>query len=282
MCRAWLRSGVIPVPPQRSVRWKVYCVMAVSSEKTNEPMAVAFEEILEKISVAYRKRPPELGTKEPKLVAVSKTKPNAAIIEVYNLGQTHFGENYVQELEDKGTDVNILQSCNDIKWHFIGHLQTNKVNKLTAIPNLFCVETVDTAKLATTLNSSWQKLEKDDKLRVMIQVNTSDESNKSGIKPHQVTGLVQHINDNCPKLNFVGLMTIGSFDHDISNGPNPDFQCLADCRKQVCEKFNFSLNDVDLSMGMSHDFEHAVEMGSTNVRVGSRIFGDRVYPNKKT
>lgn len=111
----------------------------------------------------------------PRLVAVSKTKPTNLIIEAYEAGQKHFGENYVNELIEKANHPDIL--TRDIRWHFIGHLQRNKVNKLLAIPNLYMVETVDTEKLASALDKAWQKLRKQDnlKLNVLVQINTSGE-----------------------------------------------------------------------------------------------------------
>lgn len=111
---------------------------------------------------------------------MSKTKPADLVIEAYDAGQRHFGENYVQELLDKGTNKDILDKCKEIKWHFIGHLQSNKVNKVLQVPNLYLVETVDSEKLATTLNKSWPKFNANNsKLRVMIQVNTSAEDGKN-------------------------------------------------------------------------------------------------------
>lgn len=98
------------------------------------------------------------------------------IVEAYHGGQRHFGENYVQELVDKGSDAKILENCPEIRWHFIGHLQTNKINKVLSTPNLFMIETVDSQKLADSLNKKWQEIRKsDDKLHVMIQINTSGE-----------------------------------------------------------------------------------------------------------
>lgn len=97
-------------------------------------------------------------------------------MEAYEAGQRHFGENYVQELIEKAENPIILEKCNEIKWHFIGHLQTNKINKIINIPNLFMIETVDSKKLATNLNEKWTKL--NEKLNVMIQVNTSGEGGK--------------------------------------------------------------------------------------------------------
>lgn len=115
----------------------------------------------------------------PCLVAVSKTKPADVIVEAYEAGQRHFGENYVQELEEKANNPIILERCKDIKWHFIGHLQSNKISKVLAVPNLYLIETVHKEKLATHLNNNWPKFgPPDTKLRVMIQVNTSGEDGR--------------------------------------------------------------------------------------------------------
>lgn len=98
------------------------------------------------------------------------------IISAYEEGQRHFGENYVKELVEKATNGEILEKCKDIRWHFIGNLQTNKVNKLLSAPNLYIVETVDDEKLAATLNKQFPKCgASEDKLRIMLQVNTSGE-----------------------------------------------------------------------------------------------------------
>lgn len=117
----------------------------------------------------------ELTTFKPRLVAVSKTKPANLIIDAFDAGQKHFGENYVNELVEKASHPEIL--TRDIRWHFIGHLQRNKVNKVLAVPNLYMIETVDNDKLATAIDSSWQKYKKEDnhKLNIMVQVNTSNE-----------------------------------------------------------------------------------------------------------
>lgn len=98
------------------------------------------------------------------------------IAQAYEGGQRHFGENYVNELAEKASDPLILEKCKDIKWHFIGHLQTNKINKLLGSPGLFMVETVDSGKIADNLNKQWVKYRNNnEKLRIMVQVNTSAE-----------------------------------------------------------------------------------------------------------
>ncbi|XP_005398471.1 PREDICTED: proline synthase co-transcribed bacterial homolog protein isoform X2 [Chinchilla lanigera] len=202
------------------------------------------------------------------------------VIEAYNHGQRTFGENYVQELLEKASNPKILSSCPEIKWHFIGHLQKQNVNKLMAVPNLFMLETVDSVKLADRVNSSWQKRGSPERLKVMVQINTSGEESKHGLAPSEMLTLVEHLNAKCPSLEFVGLMTIGSFGHDLSQGPNPDFQMLRSLREELCEKLCIPADQVELSMGMSGDFQHAIEVGSTNVRVGTTIFGERDYSKK--
>uniref|UniRef100_A0A8C5KH90 Pyridoxal phosphate homeostasis protein n=1 Tax=Jaculus jaculus TaxID=51337 RepID=A0A8C5KH90_JACJA len=207
----------------------------------------------------------------PRLGAVSKTRPADMVIEAYGHGQRTFGDNYVQELLEKTSNPKILSSCPEIKWHFIGHLQKQNVNKLMAVPNLFMLQTVDLAKLADKVNSSWQKKGSTEKLTVMIQINTDGEDSKHGLPPSGTIAMVEHIKANCPSLEFVRLMTIGSFGHDLNQGPNPDFQVLVSLREELCKKLSIPADQVELNMGVSMDFQHAIEVGSTNVRIGSTM-----------
>lgn len=114
---------------------------------------------------------------EPRLVAVSKLQPVESILFAYEAGQRHFGENYVNELVEKSSNSQILEKCKDIQWHFIGNLQRNKINKVLNVSNLYVIETVDNDKLASALNNSWSRFQRNDdsKLNVMVQVNTSQE-----------------------------------------------------------------------------------------------------------
>ncbi|RZF49183.1 hypothetical protein LSTR_LSTR008469 [Laodelphax striatellus] len=242
---------------------------------TAESVVSSLKCILERIVVASSKRPMDLQNVIPRLVAVSKTKPKELVIAAYNSGQRHFGENYIQELVDKSNDAEILEKCKEIQWHFIGHLQSNKINKLAAVKNLFVIETIDSEKLATLINNAWSKKQEKEILNCMIQVNTSGEEGKSGVKCNEVTGLATHIIKNCSNLKLIGLMTIGEFGYDYSKGPNPDFVLLVECREKLCQSLDVPRDSLELSMGMSDDFEYAIEMGSSNVRVGSSIFGMR-------
>ena len=205
-----------------------------------------------------------------RLVAVSKTKQVELLRECYDAGHRTFGENYVQEIVDKAPSMPA-----DTQWHFIGHLQSNKAKTLLeAVPNLAMIETIDSKKLASKLNSALEAREAREALRVLVQVNTSGEESKHGVEPSECVELAKHIKDECPRLMFRGLMTIGM--PDYTSKPE-NFITLKKCRDDVCAALGLDLDACELSMGMSGDFEAAIEMGSTNVRVGSTIFGARDY-----
>eukprot|EP01091_Cochliopodium_minus_P011698 TRINITY_DN3391_c0_g1_i1.p1 TRINITY_DN3391_c0_g1~~TRINITY_DN3391_c0_g1_i1.p1 ORF type:complete len:237 (-),score=65.15 TRINITY_DN3391_c0_g1_i1:70-780(-) len=204
--------------------------------------------------------------KKPRLVAVSKTKPSSLIQSVYNTGHREFGENYVQEILEKAPILPL-----DIKWHFIGHLQSNKIKKLLEIKNLDVIETIDSLKLAKKLDDTLKEQKR--KINIFLQVNTSGEDQKSGVEPEKCVDLYREIQTTCENITIKGLMTIGKLDGDASE----DFKRLADVKKDVCSNLNIQSDDLELSMGMSSDFEVAIENGSTNVRVGSTIFVPRKY-----
>lgn len=213
------------------------------------------------------------GSDRIRVVAVSKTKPVSLLRQVYDAGHRCFGENYVQEIVEKAP-----QLPEDIEWHFIGNLQSNKVKPLlTGVPNLVMVETVDDEKIANHLNRVTVSIGRKP-LKVLVQVNTSGEESKSGCEPSGCVELVKHITTNCQNLEFCGLMTIGM--PDYTSTPE-NFKTLANCRTEVCKAIGMEEEQCELSMGMSGDFELAIEMGSTNVRIGSTIFGARQYPNKQ-
>ncbi|KAJ4835691.1 hypothetical protein Tsubulata_032544 [Turnera subulata] len=214
-----------------------------------------------------------------RVVAVSKTKPVSLIREVYDAGHRCFGENYVQEIVDKAP-----QLPEDIQWHFIGHLQSNKVKTLLgivsnfgAVPNLDMVQGVDNDKIASRLDNVVSSLGRNP-LKVLAQVNTSGEESKSGVDPSGCVRLAEYIKARCPNLVLSGLMTIGM--PDYTSTPQ-NFRTLLNCRQEVCKALGMQEDQFELSMGMSGDFEQAIEMGSTNVRIGSTIFGPREYPKKQ-
>ncbi len=236
-----------------------------------ETIVAALAHVEDRISATHQKcLLRNLRSTKPRLVAVTKTKPVEMILCAHKQGQRHFGENYVQELVEKSQHPLMAQL--DICWHFIGHLQRNKCNNLVACPHLWAVETVDSERLASTLNASWERKGTDQKLRVFVQVNTSGEASKHGSSGDEVVPLVKHVVTNCNGLMFMGLMTIGRIGHNYSN---PDFEYLVETRRRLCEDLSLEVEKVELSMGMSSDFEQAIDAGSTNVRVGSILFGAR-------
>ncbi|RHZ57115.1 hypothetical protein Glove_393g14 [Diversispora epigaea] len=209
------------------------------------------------------------GRQEVRLVTVSKLKPVSDISIAYEAGQRHFGENYTQELIEKSKMLPL-----DIQWHFIGTVQSNKCKMLAAIPNLWAIETIEDISKASMMNKACASRETP--LRVFVQVNTSGEETKNGIKPGECLLLLDHVLDNCENLKLTGLMTIGAR-HRENVEQNPDFVILKNLQSQFK---NYRGIDLELSMGMSDDFEVAIKLGSTNVRIGSTIFG--VRPSKNT
>ena len=201
------------------------------------------------------------------LLAVSKTKPVEDLQAAYDAGQRHFGENYVDEIAEKAGQLPA-----DIQWHFIGHLQSNKVKKLiTSVPNLALFETLDTEKLATKLNKEVGKIQREGPLRVLIQVNTSGEDTKSGVAAGDVPSLVNFIRTDCHLLRFSGLMAMGAI------GDLEGFQQMAALRDSLVSD-ELPREQFVLSMGTSGDFEPAIQNGSNEVRLGTTIFGARNYP----
>ncbi|KAI0986683.1 hypothetical protein GJ496_001572 [Pomphorhynchus laevis] len=226
-----------------------------------------------------------LNRPAPKIIAVSKLKSVEDIIAAYDAGLRTFGENYVNELHQKATNPELLSKCPHLSWHFIGHLQSNKINKLLKVPNLVCIETVDSLKLADELHSKVQQLDDNSQLKkplpIFVQLNINNEANKSGLSlDHDYfLEVCSHIIQNCKTLDLSGLMTIGSLQsslaEDSSMSSNPDFVALSRCRDRLASLLERNSCDFELSMGMSNDYECAIRCGSTNVRIGSHIFGVR-------
>jgi PLP dependent protein len=188
------------------------------------------------------------------LLAVTKVFPASVIHDAYALGLREFGENYVQEFETKAPEVRGLEGA---RFHLIGHLQSNKSGKAAELFRV--IQTVDSAKLARRLNETGHRLD------VMIEVKLSEEQAKSGARPEELPELIQAIGA-CPNLRLLGLMTMPpwSEDQELSR---PYFRRL----RELAEQHGLP----QLSMGMSNDFEAAVEEGATCVRVGTALFGKR-------
>ncbi|WP_260261540.1 YggS family pyridoxal phosphate-dependent enzyme [Vibrio intestinalis] len=204
------------------------------------------------------------------LLAVSKTKPNQAVLEAAHAGQTAFGENYVQEGVDKIAYFSEHHPELKLEWHFIGPLQSNKTRPVAE--NFAWVHTIDRAKIAQRLND--QRPSSLDKLQVLIQVNTSAESSKSGVNDQQVFELAELIY-SLPNLTLRGLMSIPANVTDYQSQLQA-FNQLAELKDALSARYP-DLNLDTLSMGMSGDMEAAIEAGSTMVRIGTAIFGARDY-----
>jgi len=195
-----------------------------------------------------------------RLLAVSKTKPEALVREAYAAGQRDFGENYVQELTAKAI---ALADLADLRWHLIGPLQRNKAKLVAPIAAL--VHTVDRAALADELDRRAAAASR--VLPVLLEVNVSGEASKAGCSPDDAGALADAVRA-LPHLRLAGLMTIPP-DSDDREQARPFFAAL----RQLRDRLGADLSE--LSMGMSHDFEIAIEEGATIVRVGTAIFGAR-------
>ncbi|PMH43732.1 YggS family pyridoxal phosphate enzyme [Vibrio sp. 10N.286.49.B3] len=200
------------------------------------------------------------------LLAVSKTKPNEAVLEAALAGQTSFGENYVQEGVNKVQYFTQHHSDLNLVWHFIGPIQSNKTKPIAE--HFHWVHSIERAKIAQRLND--QRPADLDPLQVLIQVNTSGENSKSGIDTGEVMALAAMI-DDLPNLSLRGLMSIPANVTDHQQQLEA-FQSLAQLQQQLTARYP----SVDtLSMGMSGDMAAAIEAGSSMVRIGTAIFGSR-------
>ena len=205
------------------------------------------------------------------LMAVTKTQPTEKIREAYHAGLNLFGENRVQEFSAK---VAALADLYDAEWHMIGHLQTNKAARTVGL--FHAVDSVDSLKLAEKLDASARKLGK--KLNVLIEINVGGEVAKSGVASDSPD--LEALLLAAPRfeaLTFRGLMTVPPFADDPQSA-RPYFQKLRELRDQISARKLPAIEMTQLSMGMSHDFEVAIEEGSTCVRVGTAIFGERAKP----
>ena len=221
--------------------------------------------VRERIAAAARRA--GRNADEITLMGVSKTFPAASIREAYAAGLRVFGENRVQEFAGK---ANTLRDLRDIEWHLIGHLQTNKAAKATELFD--AVDSVDSVRMADKLNTLAESAGKS--LSVLIEINVGGEKEKSGVAPG--SDELEQILQSAPQwgnLKIQGLMTVPPYTED-PEGSRPYFRQLHQIRDFIaaCDLPGTAV----LSMGMSHDFEVAIEEGATCVRVGTAIFGERV------
>jgi len=214
---------------------------------------------------AYEQLIADLGSHHVTLVAVSKTKSVEEIKELYDLGQKDFGENYVQEVTEKQS-----QLPNDVRWHFIGHLQSNKVKQIT--PFIHLIQSVDSLKLLQEINKQGKK--NDRVIDCLLQVHIAQEETKFGLDESELNDLLNNSISQYQNIRICGLMGMASLTDDMKK-VRSEFKYL----RSIFEKHaklqtsNFKLQT--LSMGMSSDYFVAIEEGSNMVRIGSLIFGAR-------
>ena len=222
--------------------------------------------IRERIAAAARRA--GRHSEEIALMAVSKTHPPERVREARAAGLRLFGENRVQEFAGKAS---ALASLADAEWHMIGHLQTNKAGKAAEL--FHAVDSVDSVKLAEKLDAAARALDK--KLSVLIEINVGGESAKSGVAPdsRELEELLR-IAPRLEALQFRGLMTVPPFTDDPKDA-RPYFRKVRELRDAIARRKLPAVGMDVLSMGMSHDFEVAIEEGSTCVRVGTATFGER-------
>ena len=204
--------------------------------------------------------------KEVTLIAVSKTKPVEMLREIYDAGIRVFGENKVQELVDK---YEVLPE--DIKWQMIGHLQRNKVKYI--IDRVDLIHSVDSIRLAETIDKEAEK--KGITAKILIEVNVAKEDTKFGLMPEEVDNFIEQL-ANYKHIQVQGLMTIAPFVSDPEEN-RPIFARLRELSVDIGKKNVDNINMSVLSMGMTNDYQVAIEEGATMVRVGTGIFGARNY-----
>ncbi|OVE82454.1 YggS family pyridoxal phosphate enzyme [bacterium K02(2017)] len=200
-----------------------------------------------------------------KLLAVSKKQKATDILRAFRAGQIDFGENYIQEFNAKQDEL----TGHDIKWHFIGHIQRNKVKKLIGSTHL--IHTLDRVPLAQTIENLCTV--KNITQNCLIQVKLSKNENKEGCQPNDLFDFINDLNE-LSHIKICGLMTIGTLTNDLRL-TRSEFKQLRELKDQINQKKIYKHNLTHLSMGMSSDFKVAIEEGATIVRIGTDIFGKR-------
>jgi pyridoxal phosphate enzyme (YggS family) len=216
-------------------------------------------------SDSYKKISTELADKNITLVAVSKTKPAEEILELYKLGQRDFGENYVQELTEKYEEL-----PKDIGWHFIGHLQSNKVKYIAPFVSL--IQGVDSEKLLVEIDKQGEKINRT--IDCLLQIHIAKEETKFGLDENELEDLINNNLSIYKNIRIKGLMGMASFTDDEQK-IRDEFKLL----KSLFDKYStLSIANCQLSilsMGMSADYKIAIEEGSNMARIGSLLFGKR-------
>jgi pyridoxal phosphate enzyme (YggS family) len=243
------------------------------AEQTTSPDTLRqnLDEVNERITRACEHRREDRGggpASDVTLVAISKTHPTSAIQTLYDAGHRHFGESYVQEWQDKASEL-----PDDIVWHFVGHLQSNKAKYIA--DEIALVHSVDRKSVMKKLHRR-----SEERVDVLLQVNIAGQDTKSGVAPDELLELLERSRDY-PSMQVCGLMTIPPYVDDPEEN-RPHFRRMRELFEQARAWLaEHAPNDVDafehLSMGMTADFEVAIEESATIVRVGTGIFGQREY-----
>jgi len=225
------------------------------------PVAARLAEVRARIAAASARCGRDPHTVE--LLAVSKMQPAALVREAHAAGQAAFGENRVQELAAKARELADL----DLAWHLIGSLQTNKVRALLDVRGLALVHSVDRHGLADALQTALASTARE--LPVLLQVNATGEEQKHGVDPRDAEALARHVVGACPALRLHGVMAMGP----LAGDPAPVFAAVASLRAELRDRLGLELPV--LSLGMTGDLEAAIAAGSTLVRIGTAVFGER-------
>lgn len=224
-------------------------------------------ENLEKLraQIAERARKAGRDPRTVQLLAVSKTFDAGQVAEAFQAGAVDFGENFAQELREKHAQLAELP----IRWHFIGHLQTNKVKVIAPFVSL--IHSVDSLRLGEEIS---RRAEGSGRIiDVLIEVHTTDEATKFGVQPQDVVPLVHNLR-SFPGIRIVGLMTMGPFSEDPENSRG-SFHLTSELFREIAQAKIPGVEMRHLSMGMSHDFTVAIDEGATIVRIGTALFGKR-------
>ena len=221
---------------------------------TPEELKANYEAVRSKLSAVA-------GDRKVELIAVSKSQPIEAVYALYKLGHRDFGENYVQEMIEKAEAME-AKGCMDVRWHFLGHLQSNKVKSL--LPFVHVIHSLDSIRLGQEISKQMKNVGHTERLSVFIEVNVSGEETKSGIREAELRKLAASLS-KVADLRILGLMCI----------PAPDRSLQAFEKLRILEEDLKPVTEGFLSMGMTQDYEMAVQQGATHVRVGTGIFGPR-------
>jgi len=239
----------------------------VEKEASSRTISARFADVRQRIADAAERC--NRSTDELTLVAISKTHPAATLRAAIDLGISDLGENKVQEAEAKIVELG-RQAAH---WHLVGHLQSNKARRAVQLFDI--IHSLDSPELAQRLDRLCVE-EGREELPVLIQVNFGGEKSKTGIDPGGLPQLLEAV-AGCQRVRLIGLMTLPPYFENPDCG-RPFFQALRDLRDQLKVEGRFGEGRGELSMGMSHDFEIAIEEGATILRVGTSIFGERSEP----